>query len=97
MTEESIIKVHIRTYLQKLGWYYRAIAANQFTRGGIPDAFAIKNGVTLFIEVKSEKGKLSPEQIQTGSEINSHGGNYIVARSVEDVIEYLYGDRQRTI
>lgn len=89
MTPESLIKTQIRTYLQKTGWYVRSIASNQFTRAGNPDYFIIKNGVTIFIEVKSNTGKQTPAQIETGLNIQLHGGNYVVARSVDDIIDYL--------
>lgn len=88
MTPESKVKSKIRKYLRDNGWYYRAIGSNQYTRGGLPDTFAIKDGVVLFIECKSATGKLSGSQIETMFEIKNRGGNYIVAYSKEDVIEY---------
>ena len=45
----------------------------------------ISRGTFYGIEVKSEKGRLSPEQQELGSEIEKHGGVYIVARSIDDV------------
>ena len=97
MTEESHIKVLIRSYLQKTGWYVRSIASTQYTRGGLPDYFAIKKGHVLFLEVKSSKGKQSLDQVETGEAINRFGGNYLVVKSVDDVIEYLEGYRQGEI
>lgn len=88
MTEESAVKKEIRESLRKLGWHYRSMASNEYTRGGLPDAYAVKNGVVLFIECKSKKGKQSVDQIAEMAKIYLHGGNYILARGINDIIEY---------
>jgi Holliday junction resolvase len=88
MTEESKVKTEIRNYLKKNGFHYRAIGSNQYTRKGIPDAYAIKNGHILFIECKSSKGKMSIEQIKEMYEIMGHGGNYIIAYGIDCIKEY---------
>ena len=41
--------------------------------------------VPLWIEVKSDKGKQSLEQKSFQDQVEEHGHNYIVARSIEDV------------
>jgi hypothetical protein len=46
----------------------------------------IKNGKFSGIEVKSEVGRLSPEQEELGRDIILNGGMYVVvARSIDDV------------
>jgi len=74
--------------MKKHKWHYRAIGSNQFTRSGLPDAYALKNGIVLFIECKSAKGKMSPDQIQEMFDIKNHGGHHIIAYSVDDIKEY---------
>ena len=48
------------------------------------------SGRVVGIEVKREKGgKVSPDQRWWGGSVTTHGGLYVVARSVEDVREAL--------
>ena len=57
----------------------------KYTRKGWPDICLIKEGVFYGIEVKTDVGKLSPEQRELGAEIIANGGQYIIARSIDDV------------
>jgi Holliday junction resolvase len=88
VTPETKVKNNIRAYLKLKGWYYRGIGSSAYTGKGLPDAFAIRNGITLFIEAKSEKGKLTPAQAETREQILTHGGYHVVAKSIDDIIEY---------
>jgi len=55
---------------------------------GHPDiAFVLPNGRYGAIEVKSEKGKLSPEQKIWIEQLTKNGALVIVARSLDDVIK----------
>jgi hypothetical protein len=59
---------------------------------GMPDLLAVlpPNGRLVGIEVKREEGgRLSPAQKAWGEELTRHGGLFIVARSVQDVIDAL--------
>ena len=51
------------------------------------DLIAVKNGTTVFIEIKQPKGKLSDHQVKFEKEIHDHGGKYLVIRSFEDCRE----------
>ena len=53
------------------------------------DELCDPDGVRLEIEVKSETGKQSPEQVKYQAMIERFGGRYILARSVEDVDDGL--------
>ena len=68
---------------------------------GVSDILGILNdGRFLAIEVKAAIGRVSPHQQQFLDEINSRGGLAFVARSVEEVEQYLNGqfgiDNQRS-
>lgn len=52
---------------------------------GCPDIIVCKNGKFIGIEVKTEKGKLSPAQIKAREEIIKAGGIYLIAKSIDDV------------
>ena len=56
-----------------------------YTRKGWPDICFIHAGKFYGIEVKSETGKLSLEQVELGWQTMHNGGEYIVARSIDDI------------
>lgn len=88
MTPESTVKTKIRKFLRDKGWHRRAIASNEYTRAGLPDTYAIKNGIVLFIECKSSTGKMSTGQIKEMFDIKEHGGHYITAYGIQCIIDY---------
>lgn len=51
---ESKEQTKIKKYLEKDGWI--VVKTIQLSESGYPDLFAFKQGRTLFIEVKREKG-----------------------------------------
>ena len=61
----------------------------RFGTPGSPDIFALWNGVLWGIEVKNEKGRLSILQATFGARLAAAGGNYLVARSLDDVMVKL--------
>jgi hypothetical protein len=57
---------------------------------GVPDIIGIlPGGRMLAIEVKSEKGRITPEQESFLDEINRNGGVAFVARSLDHVVSTL--------
>jgi hypothetical protein len=57
----------------------------KYVRRGLADILIIRTGEPIFIEVKSETGKLSEEQHAFGRDVVKAGGMYIIARSIDDV------------
>jgi hypothetical protein len=49
----------------------------------------LPGGRRLEIEVKTATGKVSEEQLEFGVRINSHGGLWFVARSVEEALNKI--------
>ena len=86
--KERDIQQQIKETLLWCGWYVVKIHQSMGSHKGIADLYAIKGGRSLWIEVKTARGKVSPDQEKFGCAIIAHGGEYIVARSVED-IEHL--------
>jgi hypothetical protein len=51
---------------------------------GCPDLLVASRGRWLLVEVKSEKGKLTPQQVRFIGEAGQRGAKVYVVRSVED-------------
>lgn len=58
---------------------------NPFHIKGVSDIIGVYRGKMLAIEVKSKKGRISPEQVDFLKKVINSGSIAFVARSVEDV------------
>ncbi len=56
---------------------------------GSPDIYVLRSGILYGIEVKSEPNVQGPKQIEFEAKLKSAGGRYILAYSLEDVLEGL--------
>ena len=56
---------------------------------GVSDVIAIKQGVVYFIEFKSATGTQSVKQKEFQKNIEMQNGNYILARSLDELKEKL--------
>ena len=83
--KETDIQNQIRDYLRMKGWFVIRHQQSMGSLKGLSDLSALKNGITIYIEVKTSKGKQSEYQKQFQQEIESHGGVYILARGIDDV------------
>lgn len=88
---ESDIKLQCKQYLSLKGWFHFHIMAGIGSYSGSPDRIAVKNGRVLFIEVKTEKGTQSNDQIDFQADVEGSGGEYYVVRSLEDLIRIERG------
>lgn len=68
----------------KLGGYFV-----KFGVPGLPDIFAIRGGKIYGIEVKAAKGRQSQLQHDFQLDFTEAGGIYLLARSLEDVMEII--------
>jgi len=89
---ETGIKYQIREYLSWTGWFAFPILQSLGSYRGICDIIAIKKGKVFFIEVKTKKGKQSEYQKDFQKKIESHGGNYILVHSLDELIKKIKGD-----
>ncbi len=60
-------------------------AMPKYTMRGIPDIICVKDGRYIGIEVKTDKGTLSEHQHEFGRGLTLAGGDYVVARCIDDV------------
>ena len=56
---------------------------------GVSDIIGCHNGRFLAIEIKTERGRVTPHQQRFIDRVNAAGGIGFVARSIEDVVEGL--------
>lgn len=87
LTPETIIKRAVKQYLLIKGWYIFPILQGLGAKRGISDFYAIKGGRGIWMEIKTPKGKQSDYQIEFQREIESHGGEYLVIRDVQELID----------
>jgi len=81
--KESKIQTEIINYLDTIGVYsVKTIACN---RKGVSDILACYKGVFVAIEVKNQKGVISPLQKIELQKVRNAGGYAIVAYCLEDV------------
>lgn len=82
----------VRLWRANTGVAYAGTRAVRFGVQGQADLSGIiAGGRRLEIEVKSARGRQTPEQRAFGEMIEKFGGVYIVARSVEDVLRRIDG------
>ena len=81
MILESKIQKQIIDYLKKDNWI--VVKTIRLNDSGYPDIFAFRNGKTLFIEVKSEKGVLSELQKHRINQLQQQCFEVLVSNSFE--------------
>lgn len=84
--KETEIMRGVRDYLQIMGWFVVRIQQGLGAHKGIADLVAIKDGITVWIEVKTERGRLSEHQKLFADSIEKAGGKYFVVRSIDDAV-----------
>lgn len=86
---ETYIRNNIKRLLQEDGWDVTYHQQGIGSRKGFPDLTAMKDGKTLYIEVKTPTGKQSCWQADFEQICKNHGCTYILARGREDIEPYL--------
>ena len=87
--KETYIRRSISGALRRAGWDVTYHLQGVGCRKGFPDLTAMKDGETVYIEVKTETGRQSDYQKEFERICNAHGCRYIVARSIDDIAELL--------
>jgi Holliday junction resolvase len=85
--KESVIQSQVIKYLEKIGWYVVKII--QTNKNGWPDLQAHKDGITIFVEVKSEKGKVSQLQQYRHKQLSNAGFKVLVIYSLKQITNEL--------
>ncbi len=89
--KESEIRAQIKQYLEWQGWFVFYHLQGLGSYPGLPDLQAVKDGRTIYIEVKRPGGRQSAKQKKFQQDLEAAGGIYILARKIEDLnmVKYL--------
>ena len=88
--KEKKIESEIKEYITSLGGLcYKIHGGDLYQETGIPDLLCCLGGLFFGIEVKDPKGKPSAIQLAQGARIKKAKGHFIIATSVQDVIDYV--------
>jgi hypothetical protein len=85
--KESDIQHQVIQFFEKYGWY--TVKIIQSNKNGWPDLQAHKSGVTIFIEVKSEKGIVSELQAYRHKQLRNLGFIVLVISSINQLTHEL--------
>lgn len=83
---EKVVLDQVRQYLRTLGWYVMRIQQGIGCHRGISDLIVVKDGRVVFLECKTAKGKQSEHQRKFQAEVEARGGEYRIARCLEDAV-----------
>ena len=90
---EKKIENEIKEYITSRGGLcYKIHGGDLYQETGIPDLLCCWGGLFFGIEVKDPGGKPSPIQLAQGIRIKNAGGHFIIAKSVQDVKDYLWNE-----
>lgn len=81
--KESEVQRKITLQLEKKGWV--VVKLIKTTMNGIPDLMALKDGKTVFIEVKTDKGVTSELQKFRHEKIRNQGFTVHVCTSFDEI------------
>jgi Holliday junction resolvase-like predicted endonuclease len=84
---EALIQAQIKKYLEANGWL--TIKLIQTTMNGIPDLIALKDGRTVFIEVKQPGKKPTDLQAYRHDKLRAKGFDVITATSLREASNFF--------
>lgn len=87
LPSHSDLQRQAKDYLRLRGWAVMHHQAGFGTYKGISDLSAIKDGRTIYVEVKAGKDELRKDQREFRDMIEAQGGTFIEYRRLEDLIE----------
>ena len=88
--DEKSVENEIKQYIKEHGGLcYKIHGGDLYQETGIPDLLVCWGGLFFGIEVKDPQGKPSAIQLVQGTRIKKAGGHFIIAKSLQDVIDYV--------
>jgi Holliday junction resolvase len=89
MKTEKDVSREIKDYFSAYGWLFIRNQQNIGSMKGISDYTMINKGVTIWLEVKGSAGKQSKYQEEFQKIVESRGGLYCIAHSIQDVLDFI--------
>lgn len=86
MTEKTIVNATMKR-LRSLGLYVVKIHGGPFQQMGLPDLLVVKEGRTIFLEVKQPGEKATLRQEVEHKKLRAAGAIVVVVTSVEEAIQ----------
>lgn len=87
---EKEVEAFLRTQLKKRGWLCIKMEGTYRGETGWPDRIAVSpQGEHIWIEVKSEAGKLRPNQLRRIEELRRHGVLVLILHGLDEVRWFL--------
>ena len=88
--KEKKIENEIKEYITSCGGLcYKIHGGDLYQETGIPDLLCCWGGLFFGIEVKDPGGKPSAILLVQGARIKKAGGHFIIAKSLQDVKDYI--------
>ena len=91
MTEETDIKSAVKDYLAIKGIFSYPVLQGLGAYRGLPDRVMHFKGRVVYLEIKKPKGKLSPHQGAFEIQCMDDMIEYLVIRSLDDIMNYVEG------
>jgi hypothetical protein len=82
--ETKILRA-VRCELERAGWYVLRQQQGLGCVKGVADLVALRDGRTCWLEIKSQTGRQTPDQVAFERAIVAHGGEYLLIRGVDDL------------
>ena len=88
--DEKSVENEIKQYIKEHGGLcYKIHGGDLYQETGIPDLLCCWYGLFFGIEVKDPNGKPSAIQLAQGARIKKAKGHFLVAKSLQDVKDYI--------
>jgi Holliday junction resolvase len=86
---ESILTARIVRELEAAGALCYKIHGSQYQVAGLPDLYVAKNGVSVWMEIKTPRGRLQKIQEARIAQMRRFGVPVAVIRTPEEAIDFL--------
>ncbi len=88
---EKDITRSIRDFLKVAGVFHWKVWQGLGSTPGVSDIIGLYKGIPLFLEIKTNNGRLSDKQKEFLRKVNDNGGLGVVLKSVDDAIKLFDG------
>lgn len=90
---ETDIRRQIQDYLRLTGWFVYYNLQGLGCYPGLSDLVAVKNGRVVHVEIKKPGGRQSEKQKEFQRRLESAGGEYVLAKGIEEIEHLVKGKR----